>query len=141
LRFGLNQLTSRIALTSRACLIGGASDNFVMALLASILVWISAYTPLAGNRRIALLKLAEFYQILFGWRVEQAPGIDYWRIQCAADTANGLNGGLTYRPFPGTAQLGALRSRGFLFSSMANLHSPGRIERLILERVARRDTR
>jgi predicted enzyme related to lactoylglutathione lyase len=46
-------------------------------------------------------KLAEFYQSLFGWRVEQAPGIDYWRIQCAADTANGLNGGLTYRPFPG----------------------------------------
>ena len=24
-----------------------------------------------------------------------------WRIQCAADTANGLNGGLKYRPFPG----------------------------------------
>jgi hypothetical protein len=40
---------------------------------------------------------------------------DGWGIQCAADTANVLNGGLTYRPFPGTAQLGALRSRGIPF--------------------------
>jgi predicted enzyme related to lactoylglutathione lyase len=46
-------------------------------------------------------KLAEFYQSLLGWRIEQAPGIDYWRIQSGANTANGLNGGLTYRPFPG----------------------------------------
>jgi uncharacterized protein len=46
-------------------------------------------------------KLAEFYQSLFGWRVEQAPGIDYWRIQSEPNTANGFNGGLTYRPFPG----------------------------------------
>ena len=46
-------------------------------------------------------RLAEFYQNLLGWRIEQAPGIDYWRIQSGAGTANGLNGGLTYRPFPG----------------------------------------
>jgi predicted enzyme related to lactoylglutathione lyase len=46
-------------------------------------------------------KLAEFYQRLLGWRIEQAPGIDYWRIQSSANSANGLNGGLTYRPFPG----------------------------------------
>ena len=46
-------------------------------------------------------KLAEFYQNLLGWRIEQAPGIDYWRIQSDASSANGLNGGLTYRPFPG----------------------------------------
>jgi predicted enzyme related to lactoylglutathione lyase len=46
-------------------------------------------------------KLAEFYQSLLGWKIEQAPGIDYWRIQSGANTADGLNGGLTYRPFPG----------------------------------------
>jgi predicted enzyme related to lactoylglutathione lyase len=46
-------------------------------------------------------KLAEFYRSLLGWRIEQAPGIDYWRIQSGANAPNGLNGGLTYRPFPG----------------------------------------
>jgi hypothetical protein len=46
-------------------------------------------------------QLAEFYQSLLGWRIEQAPGIDYWRIQSGANTAGGINGGLTYRPFPG----------------------------------------
>lgn len=46
-------------------------------------------------------KLAEFYQSLPGWRIERAPSIDYWRIQSGSNTAIGLNGGLTYRPFPG----------------------------------------
>jgi uncharacterized protein len=42
-------------------------------------------------------KLASFYRGLFGWQVEKAPGIEYWRIQ----TEPGLtNGGLLHRPIP-----------------------------------------
>ena len=26
-------------------------------------------------------KVAEFYRSLFGWQVDEAPGIDYWLIQ------------------------------------------------------------
>jgi predicted enzyme related to lactoylglutathione lyase len=43
-------------------------------------------------------KLADFYRNLFGWQVDQAPGIDYWRIQTSASDTPGFNGGLTYRP-------------------------------------------
>lgn len=46
-------------------------------------------------------KLADFYRHLFGWRIEQAPGIDYWRIQTGAGDAEAISGGLTYRPIPG----------------------------------------
>jgi predicted enzyme related to lactoylglutathione lyase len=46
-------------------------------------------------------KLAEFYRSLFGWQVEQAPGIAYWRIRMGADEGEGIGGGLTYRPIPG----------------------------------------
>ena len=46
-------------------------------------------------------KLAEFYRNLFGWQIEQAPGIDYWRIQTGAADPENINGGLTYRPIPG----------------------------------------
>ncbi len=46
-------------------------------------------------------KLADFYRSLFGWQIDQAPGIDYWRIQTGAPDANGVNGGLMYRPIPG----------------------------------------
>ena len=47
-------------------------------------------------------KLAEFYRQLFGWRLERAPGIDYWRIETGATPARGFAGGLTYRPIAGT---------------------------------------
>ena len=46
-------------------------------------------------------QLADFYRSLFGWKLEKAPGIDYWRIQTAPAGAPGFNGGLTYRPIPG----------------------------------------
>jgi predicted enzyme related to lactoylglutathione lyase len=46
-------------------------------------------------------RLAEFYRNLFGWQIEQAPGIDYWRIQTGATDSEGIRGGLTYRPIPG----------------------------------------
>ena len=43
-------------------------------------------------------KLAEFYRRLLNWRIEKAPGVDYWRIQTAP---SGMNGGLTFPPIPG----------------------------------------
>jgi predicted enzyme related to lactoylglutathione lyase len=45
-------------------------------------------------------KLAEFYRGLFGWRLDKAPGVDYWRIQTEPERTNSFNGGLTYRPIP-----------------------------------------
>jgi uncharacterized protein len=46
--------------------------------------------------------LAEFYRQLFGWRLERAPGLDYWRIETGASPGSSLAGGLTYRPIAGT---------------------------------------
>jgi uncharacterized protein len=43
-------------------------------------------------------KLAKFYSSLFGWKLEKAPGIDYWRIQTNPEKSGSFNGGLTYRP-------------------------------------------
>ena len=42
-------------------------------------------------------KLADLYSALFGWRVEQAPGVDYWRIQ-GDGGAEQMIGGLARRP-------------------------------------------
>ncbi|KGT79196.1 hypothetical protein MA20_17860 [Bradyrhizobium japonicum] len=46
-------------------------------------------------------KLAQFYVGLFGWQIEKAPGVDYWRIQTEPKSGNGFGGGLTYRPADG----------------------------------------
>lgn len=46
-------------------------------------------------------KLADFYRSLFGWSLDQAPGIDYWRIRTGTNSDGGVSGGLTYRPLPG----------------------------------------
>ena len=43
-------------------------------------------------------KLADFYRELFGWRVERAPGVDYWRIHLPSSENGNADGGLTYRP-------------------------------------------
>src|SRR5271155_4958352 len=48
-----------------------------------------------------LAKLAQFYAGLFGWQIEKAPGVDYWRIQTQPKSASGFDGGLTYRPADG----------------------------------------
>jgi predicted enzyme related to lactoylglutathione lyase len=45
--------------------------------------------------------LAEFYQRVFGWQLEQMPGVDYWRIHTGSTEGKDLNGGLTYRAIPG----------------------------------------
>lgn len=45
-------------------------------------------------------KLADFYRSVFGWQLEKAPGVDYWRIRTGSGDATGYNGGLTDRPLP-----------------------------------------
>jgi uncharacterized protein len=45
--------------------------------------------------------LADFYRDLFGWHVEQAPGVDYYMIQTGASGESALRGGLTHRPIEG----------------------------------------
>lgn len=45
--------------------------------------------------------LAQFYQGVFGWRVEQMPGVDYWRVETGGPEAKGLHGGLMYRAITG----------------------------------------
>jgi predicted enzyme related to lactoylglutathione lyase len=44
--------------------------------------------------------LAEFYRDLFGWTIDQAPGVDYYMIKAAASNPTGVRGGLTLRPIP-----------------------------------------
>src|SRR5262245_25102275 len=41
--------------------------------------------------------LAEFYRDLFGWTVDAAPGLDYYRVDTGPD-GDGLRGGVTHRP-------------------------------------------
>ena len=50
-----------------------------------------------GERPVGL---ADFYRNVFGWQVEQMPGVDYWRIQTGSSEAKALQGGLTYRAIP-----------------------------------------
>jgi predicted enzyme related to lactoylglutathione lyase len=45
-------------------------------------------------------QLASFYRDLFGWRIEQAAGVDYFMIQTAEAPGQGITGGLTFRPIP-----------------------------------------
>jgi predicted enzyme related to lactoylglutathione lyase len=44
--------------------------------------------------------LAEFYRGLFGWKIEKAPGVDYFMIHDTTGGAPGISGGLTVRPIP-----------------------------------------
>jgi hypothetical protein len=46
-------------------------------------------------------KLATFYRAVFGWRIEQMPGVDYWRVETGAPEATRLHGGLMYRAIDG----------------------------------------
>ena len=45
-------------------------------------------------------KLAEFYRAILGWKIEKAPGVDYWRIDTGGE-ARSLGGGMLFRPIPG----------------------------------------
>ena len=42
-------------------------------------------------------ELAKFYAGLFGWQIEKAPGVDYWRIRTEPKNGPGFNGGLAHR--------------------------------------------
>lgn len=46
-------------------------------------------------------KLADFYKELFGWEIDKAPGIDYFRISTGSSDNGGIQGGLLHRPIPG----------------------------------------
>ena len=43
-------------------------------------------------------KLAEFYANLFGWQIEKAEGVDYWRISGGPRGSDAIGGGITFRP-------------------------------------------
>lgn len=43
-------------------------------------------------------KLAAFYGALFGWRMERAEGLEYWRIFSDPSDPTSVAGGVTYRP-------------------------------------------
>ena len=45
-------------------------------------------------------RLADFYRNVFGWQIEQMPGVSYWRIQTGSTEPKALHGGLTYRAIP-----------------------------------------
>lgn len=49
--------------------------------------------------------VAEFYWKIFGWRIEQMPGVDYWRIDTGSAEDPTLSGGLTYRAISYTGKL------------------------------------
>lgn len=43
-------------------------------------------------------ELAAFYGELFGWRMEQVEGLDYWRIHSDPSDSGSVAGGVTHRP-------------------------------------------
>jgi len=51
-------------------------------------------------------RLAGFYTNLFGWKINKAPGMEYWLIETVPTDAQGrltepgVNGGLMRRPMP-----------------------------------------
>lgn len=45
-------------------------------------------------------KLAAFYRELFGWTVEKATAVDYFRIHTGSGDDRSIQGGLLYRPLP-----------------------------------------
>lgn len=48
-----------------------------------------------------LAGLAQFYRDLFGWRIEKAAGVDYFRIQTGSADDKTVNGGMMHRPIEG----------------------------------------
>ncbi len=43
-------------------------------------------------------ELAVFYRELFGWGIERAAGVDYWRIHFDPSASGTADGGVMYRP-------------------------------------------
>jgi predicted enzyme related to lactoylglutathione lyase len=46
-------------------------------------------------------RLAEFYRELFGWRIDKATAVDYFRIRTGSGDDTSVQGGLLHRPIPG----------------------------------------
>ena len=46
-------------------------------------------------------QIADFYGRIFGWRIEQMPGLSYWRIFPQANETGPLHGGVTHRALSG----------------------------------------
>jgi len=46
-------------------------------------------------------RLAEFYRGLFGWRIDKAPGVDYYFIDTLNKQPGAIRGGLLHRPIDG----------------------------------------
>ena len=51
--------------------------------------------------------LAGFYQSLFGWKINEIPGMEYWSVETVATNERGqasepgsINGGMMKRPTP-----------------------------------------
>jgi predicted enzyme related to lactoylglutathione lyase len=44
---------------------------------------------------------AQFYRDLFDWKIEKAPGVDYFRIQTGPAGSQTIGGGMLYRPIQG----------------------------------------
>jgi predicted enzyme related to lactoylglutathione lyase len=70
-------------------------------------------------------KLADFYRNVFGWQVEQMPGVNYWRIQTGSAEPNALHGGPTYRAIPDL-------NGWVLFVNVASLDGGARAETRLL---------
>jgi predicted enzyme related to lactoylglutathione lyase len=45
-------------------------------------------------------KLAEFYRELFGWEIDKATAVDYFRIRTGSGDDKSIQGGLLQRPIP-----------------------------------------
>ena len=48
-----------------------------------------------------LPRIAEFYRELFGWDIQKATAIDYYRIDTGSPATTRIQGGLLHRPIPG----------------------------------------
>jgi predicted enzyme related to lactoylglutathione lyase len=48
-----------------------------------------------------LTGLAQFYRDLFDWKIDKAPGVDYFRIQTGSAQDHSIAGGMLHRPIPG----------------------------------------
>lgn len=47
-----------------------------------------------------LARLADFYTGLFGWKIEKATAVDYYRIHANASVTTATQGGMLRRPIP-----------------------------------------
>ena len=71
--------------------------------------------------------MAQFYRQLFGWRLERASGMHYWRIATGAVPDGGLVGGQRYRPIASTRSWVHCVHLELLNATVAGAEQPGAI--------------